>query len=211
MENNMTNGNLKQPHQPFDPTVRSEVLADRLDALLGQMAAPKTIHNALFAVEKMDGSFNWVGAIGDAHPCGALLHTDTPIYIASVTKLFIASTILKLHERNLIDLDQPILAYLPQALIAGLHRMNGVDYTDQITVRHLLGHSSGLPEYLEDKPKGGRTFVDRILEQDFAFTIEDILDVVREPAPTLPTATVSRTKKEGALLRYQLPAADRDH
>jgi D-alanyl-D-alanine carboxypeptidase len=196
MENNMTNGNLKQPHQPFDPTVRSEVLADRLDALLGQMAAPKTIHNALFAVEKMDLSFSWVGATGATGPAGTPLHTDTPIYIASVTKLFIASTILKLHERSLVDIDQPILAYLPQALIAGLHRMNGVDYTDQITVRHLLGHSSGLPEYLEDKPKGGRTFVDRILEQDFAFTIEDILDVVRDLPPHFPPQPLAAQKKK---------------
>lgn len=192
----MTTEHQKQPKQPIDPTFGSEALAGRLEALLGQMSAPKTIHNALFAVEKMDRSFSWVGATGDAHPGGAPLHTDSPIFIASVTKLFIASTILKLQERNLVDLDQPILAYLPQVSIGGLHRMNDVDYTDQLTVRHLLSHSSGLPDYLEDRLKGKRNFAERLIEQDFAFTIEDILDVVRELPPHFPPQPLAAQKKK---------------
>ena len=161
----------------------SDALADQFEAILHEMAAMKNIPNALIAVEKMDKSFSWLGATGDAQPDGTPLHVDTPIFIASVTKLYIASTVLKLHERKLIQIDQPMTAYLPESLIGGLHRLDGVDTTEQITLRHLLSHSSGLPEYLEDRPKGGRTFVEGILEEDFAFTIEDILDFVRDLPP----------------------------
>jgi D-alanyl-D-alanine carboxypeptidase len=196
LKQEMTTEQKNQLNQPIDPTFGSEALAEHLEALLWQMAAPKTIHNALFAVEKMDRSFSWVGATGAADPAGTPLHTDTPIYIASVTKLYIASTILKLHERNLIDIDQPILAYLPTKMIGGLHQMNGVDYTDQITVRHLLSHSSGLPDYLEDRLKGERNFAERLIEQDFAFTIEDILYIVRELTPHFPPQPLAAQKKK---------------
>jgi D-alanyl-D-alanine carboxypeptidase len=177
------------PNAPIhlqNSTKGREALDVRLEGLLQNMMSQKMIHSALVAVEKMDGSFRWVGTAGDAQPDGSPLLSDTPFFIASVTKLYIASTILKLQERGQVGLDQPISTYLPQTLIGGLHRLDGVDYTEQVTVRHLLGHSSGLPEYLEDKPQGGRTFVDRILEQDFAFTIEDILDVVRDLPPHFP-------------------------
>jgi len=182
----MKKTNHSEPIHSNNRAAGHEALDVRLESLLQEMMSQKMIHSALVAVEKMDGSFRWVGTAGDAQLDGSPLLPDTPIFIASVTKLYIASTILKLHERGQVGLDQPISTYLPQALIGGMHRLDGVDYTEQVTVRHLLGHSSGLPEYLEDKPKGGRTFVDRILEQDFVFTIEDILDAVRDLPPHFP-------------------------
>jgi len=174
----------------------SDALADQLEGILHEMASTKNIPNALMAVEKMDKSFSWVGATGDAQPDGTALHVDTPIFIASVTKLYIASTVLKLHERNLIQIDQPMSAYLPKSLISELHHLDGVDNTIQITVRHLLSHSSGLPEYLEDRPKGGHTFVERILDEDFTFTLEDILDFIRDLPPHFPPQPLDAPKQK---------------
>lgn len=51
------------------------------------------------------------------------MRADTPRWIASVTKLHIASSILKLYERGLIRLDASMSTYLPQTLIGGLHRL----------------------------------------------------------------------------------------
>lgn len=192
----MAKDNKENSAHTLNHRTGSEDLADQLEGILQEMSASKHIPNALMAVEKMDKSFSWVGATGDAQPDGTPLHVDTPIFIASVTKLYIASTVLKLHERKLIQIDQPITAYLPERLVGGLHRLDGVDNTEQITVRHLLSHSSGLPEYLEDKPKGGRTFVERILEEDFAFTIEDILDFVRDLPPHFPPQPLDAPKQK---------------
>lgn len=178
---------LKQLRDP-------EALDGILEGFLQQMIAQKMIFSALVAVEKMDGSFRWVGTAGDAQPDGTPLLADTPLFIASITKLYIASAVLKLHERGLVQLDKPISTYLPVALISGLHRLNGVDYTEQITLQHLLGHRSGLPEYLEDRPKGGANFVDRILKADFAFTIEDITAFVRELTPHFPPQPLDAPK-----------------
>jgi len=161
------------------PTMGSASLSGRLQELLHQLACSQSIHHAVVAVEKGDGSFRWSGAVGDAHPDGTPMRVDTPIWIASVTKLYIASSILKLVERGLIRLDAPMSTYLPQTLIGGLHRLGGVDYTEQITVHHLLGHLTGLPDYFDGRPKGGKTLIEQVIERDFAFTIADTLDTVR--------------------------------
>ena len=186
----------RKPINRSEVNIGPDALADHLEGILQEISAIKNIPNALMAVEKLDQSFCWVGATGDAQPDGSPLHVDSPIFIASVTKLYIASSVLKLCERNIVQLDQPISAYLPKSLISGLHRLNGVDFTEQITIQHLLSHTSGLPEYLEDRPKGGRTFVERILEEDFAFTIEDILDFIRDLPPHFPPQPLDVPKQK---------------
>ena len=155
---------LRPPHTDH-PAAGSVALAGRLQQLLQQLAAPRSIQHAVVAVEKGDGTFRWSGAVGDAHPDGTPMRADTPIWIASVTKLHIASSILKLQERGLMRLDAPMSTYLPQSLIGGLHRLGGIDYTEQITVHRLLGHLTGLPDCriagLHRHPPQGREDPDR--------------------------------------------------
>ncbi len=157
----------------------SQALAGRLQEFLQQLTASQSSRNAVVAIETGDGTFRWRGAVGDARPDGTPMAADTPIWIASVTKLYIASSILKLHERGLLRLDAAMSTYLPQTLIGGLHRLGGVDYTEQITVRHLLGHLTGLPDYFDGRPRGGKTLLEQVVAQDCAFTLEDMLDTVR--------------------------------
>lgn len=189
----MVKDNMKPVH---NPTASKEALVVHIQGLLQQIVAPKHIHNAVIAVETMDRSFRWVGAAGDAHPDGSPMLVDTPFCIASVTKLYIAGAILKLHERGLVRLDQPISTYLPQALIGGLHRLGGVDYTDHITLHHLLSHTSGLPDYFEDRPKGGRNLIERLMEQDFTFGIEDIVRLTRELPPHFPPQPLDEKRRK---------------
>ena len=175
----MARDNQVRPLDTNNPSVGSEALTGRLQDLLAQLIAPQSTTHAVAAVEKGDATFRWIGAVGDAHPDGTPMRPDTPIWIASVTKLYIASSVLKLHERDLIRLDAPMSTYLPQTLIGGLHLLGGVDYTEQITVHHLLGHLTGLPDYFDDGPSGGKTLIEQVIERDFAFTIDDTLDTVR--------------------------------
>jgi len=153
----------------------------KLDSLLNQLIEKKHIHHAIIAVESGDRSFRWVGAKGDAYPDGTPLHEDTPFFIASVTKLYIAAAVLKLYELKKIDLDQPMTDYLPQSLIEGLHIIDGTEYTGKITIRHLLSHATGLPDWLDDRPKGGKGILEQIdKEEDRLISIEDAIRFVRE-------------------------------
>ncbi|RAV28880.1 DUF819 family protein [Sinomicrobium soli] len=60
----------------------------------------------------------------------------TAMEIASVSKQFTAAAVMLLQQRQLLDINQPVQAYL------------GEDFPyPGITVRHLLTHTSGLPDY----------------------------------------------------------------
>ena len=57
----------------------------------------------------------------------------------SMTKIVTATTTMRLAERKLIDLDAPVLGYVP---VFG--RMRPSSRAEQVTPRHLLSHSAGL-------------------------------------------------------------------
>jgi CubicO group peptidase (beta-lactamase class C family) len=61
---------------------------------------------------------------------------DTIYDIASMSKLFTTIVVLQLVERGLVDLDAPVADYVPEFAAAG---------KEDVTVRMLLTHTSGLP------------------------------------------------------------------
>ena len=70
---------------------------------------------------------------------GDPVQTDTIFQVASITKQFTASLILKLVERGDLSIDTDIRSILPEL----------VERNRVVTVEHLLTHTSGLPNYLE--------------------------------------------------------------
>jgi len=58
--------------------------------------------------------------------------------IGSITKSFVAVMVLQLHQEGKIDLRKPILHYLPWLAMETLY--------GEVTVHHLLTHSSGMPD-----------------------------------------------------------------
>lgn len=121
------------------------------------------MRHAVLAVENGDRSLRWVGAGGTADGTSRQMTADTPYFIASVTKLHVATVVLRLVERGLIRMEESFGAYLPTEVSDRLHVLDGVDRSDEITVHHLLAHASGLADYLEDKPRKGPRYIDRLL------------------------------------------------
>ncbi len=66
--------------------------------------------------------------------------TDQLFEVGSITKSFVALTLLQLRDEGKLDLNRPILEYLPWLPIQTNY---GV-----VTVHHLLTHTSGLPDSL---------------------------------------------------------------
>lgn len=67
----------------------------------------------------------------------------THVRVASITKTFVAATLLQLVADGRLDLDGAVEKYLP-----GRIHGDGID-ANAITVRQLLRHQSGLPEYFD--------------------------------------------------------------
>ena len=69
-----------------------------------------------------------------------------PNYMASVGKLFTSTLISMLYEEGKLSFEDRISEYLDDDILDGLHVYKGDDYTDKIKVKHLLNHTSGLPD-----------------------------------------------------------------
>ncbi|MCZ2804395.1 serine hydrolase [Modestobacter sp. VKM Ac-2983] len=112
-------------------------LQGELDALVVDDGFP----GALAAVRGPGGRVHHLTAgVGDL-TTGEPVPVDGEVRIASNTKTFVATVVLQLVEEGLVDLEAPIETYLP-----GLVRGPGGD-GNAITVRQLLQHTSGLPDY----------------------------------------------------------------
>lgn len=65
--------------------------------------------------------------------------------VASLTKPVFSVGALQLVQQGLLELDRPLQAYLPQPYLSG------VDFLDEITARHTLTHTSGLPNWRDSQ------------------------------------------------------------
>lgn len=173
-----------------------DVSTQRLQELLRGLASRVPIRQAIVAVESGDQSFRWAGAAGEANRDGTQEPSDIPFFIASIDKLFNATIAMKLSEAGRLDLDATVSTLLPGTLTRELHVLDGTDYTERITVRHLLGHTSGLADWLEDSPKGGRSLIERVLDEgDLELGVEGMTALIRdELKPHFPPQDLSATR-----------------
>ncbi len=94
-------------------------------------------------------------------------------YIQSIAKTYMAVSILQLFEEGKLNLDEAFINYLPASLT------EGIPNSDRITLRMLLNHTSGIPEYNYDP-----TYVTRLLQNtERVFQPEEYLEYVRDKKP----------------------------
>lgn len=111
-----------------------ETLQSKLDAL--------TLAGAPGAVARLDeGPRHWTATAGVGDLTSpSPLPPGARFRVGSITKTFVATVVLQLVEEGRVTLDSAVSQWVPDLLPNG----------NEITVRHLLGHRSGLPEYLAD-------------------------------------------------------------
>ena len=161
----------------------NQAIQDKLESLVETtVKSDQQVRNCMLTVTTGTGDFYWSGAAGLANEKENIgITVNTPFYTASITKLFTAVLVMQLYEAGRIGLEDAIRDYLPDSLIDRIHVYKGVDYTDRIQVRHLLSHTSGIPDYYEKAPKGGQSFFERLLaEPDREWSVEDTIKLARD-------------------------------
>jgi D-alanyl-D-alanine carboxypeptidase len=83
---------------------------------------------------------------------------------ASVGKLMTSVLIFQAIEEDRLSLDAKIADYLHSDVLDDLYFYQGVDYRNQVTVRHLLAHTSGINDYFESKTIDGSVFIDEVIQ-----------------------------------------------
>lgn len=111
-------------------------------------------------------------AFGDS---SSAINSNTPFHVASTSKTFTSTSILQLASRGLLNLDDSLNMFWPDFPYGG------------ITIRNLLNHSSGLPDYAYFLPKYG-------WDRQVTVSNWDILNTIVSKNPPLDFKTGSRFK-----------------
>ncbi len=113
-----------------------------------------------------DGQVMWTGSSGRERDGRTALTPASPLVIGSVTKTFVAATILQLAEAGRLQLEDPVRRHLPE-----LRQLS-----PKITIAQLLDHTSGLADLFNDKTRTG-------LEEhpEHAWTADEVLGSLHDP------------------------------
>jgi D-alanyl-D-alanine carboxypeptidase len=93
----------------------------------------------------------WTGSSGTRSQGGHVVTTPRDRFrVASVTKLFVATVLLQLVEERRVTLTDKLADYVPDFPRA-----------DRITLRHLLSHTAGVPDYTQVEGYGQQLLENR--------------------------------------------------
>ncbi|MGB3311465.1 MAG: serine hydrolase domain-containing protein [Nodosilinea sp.] len=141
--------------------------SDRLEqirASVSQILADSALPGAAIAAY-IDGQLILETSIGDRDFQQTVpLPVDARFYIYSVTKTLIAAAVLHQVQSGRLDLDAPIQHYWPGFVVA-----------TPVTLRQILSHTSGLPDY------GGLPAYHQSVKESpgFPWSVQDYLNVAR--------------------------------
>lgn len=122
-------------HSSLDPD-----LTAHLDELVIKHRHDEQLPGLIAAMADARGRLQWSCAVGASELAPIRQPTvETAVRIGSISKTVTALAVVQLVERGLVDLDRPTSAYLTSYEVCG---PDGED----ITVRQLLNHTSGLRE-----------------------------------------------------------------
>ncbi|NEY31236.1 serine hydrolase, partial [Streptomyces sp. PRKS01-65] len=123
------------------PSPDRRTLQNRLDDLArahGVPGAQLAVHTGTQVISVHTGT-------ADA-ATGSAFTADTAVPLGSVTKLYTAAAVLLLADDGDLDLDEPAAAILPE-----------LRALPEVTIRHLLSHTAGLPSGPDSDTAAGLT------------------------------------------------------
>lgn len=122
----ITSGSVAGPLDPEALRVATEPVADAVRA--------GVLPGAVVAVADSSGVASVQVIVGPRTP---RLRVESIFFLASVTKPIVASAVLGLVDRGLIDLDEPVMRYIPEFAGPG---------KDRVTTRQVLTHTGGIAD-----------------------------------------------------------------
>ena len=140
----------------------------KIENIFEKLISSNKIQEGVLLIENSTGAFSFSREYKR--------NIDTPILIASATKLFTTTCIFALLQEGKIDLKDKITHYLKKEITAGLHIYNDKEYTSELTIEHLLLQTSGLPDFYTN---GACSIFSKVKKQDFFYSFEDELEWIK--------------------------------
>lgn len=140
----------------------------KLQEILNGAVDGRRVFGTAVSLQRGDGSGSFEAGSGNLTP-------STPFFIASTTKLFTTAIVLRLRQEGKLSLDDKLPRYFDEGELHGLHVFKGTEYSSSITVRHLLSHTSGLPDYFQQKSEGKQLMQELVGGADRSWRLQDVL------------------------------------
>lgn len=132
-------------------------------------AVADNMPGAMLAIRSVDGAL-WRGSSGQADlASGVAMDTCHLSRAGSVAKPFTAVLVMMLVEQGVVSLDDHLSDHLPKAVV------DGIANAQTATLRQVLAHTSGIPDYARLPAYSTSLFND----PTHALTMEENLDYVR--------------------------------
>ena len=156
---------------------READLPSKVNAYIANEMKSQSISGLALGIVK-DGHIVHLKGYGQADSSGEPVTTETPFIIGSNSKSFTAIAVLQLVEEGEIDLDAPVKRYIPEFQVtrkpfvkdsSSINGSQSEDVSSQVTVRHLLHQTSGLPSF-----PGNKTVSESYSEADALDKITEI-------------------------------------
>lgn len=142
----------------------------RLDRLAEKLSPDPRVSELQLRVTDRAGTLDH----GWASPGSRATHS-----IASSTKTFAAVLVLRRVAAGDLTLEQPLASILPRDDLLGLNRFGDVDHADDITVRDVLAHTSGIPNYYAAKTLDPASDLAAVTAADPGWSYPDALELAR--------------------------------
>lgn len=167
-----------------------------LESAVEKMTKKRNNFGAVLCVEQEDDDFSWTGAAGN-------VEKDDQFFITSVTKLYITAVVLMLKGDGRLQLKDRISDYLSEDIMKGVHVLDGVDHSGEITIKHLISNTSGIPDYFSGKQSNGKTVQTNLFNgYDEGWPLEKSLKMSKSQKPKFKPG--QRGKANYSDTNYQL-------
>lgn len=143
------------------------------DKIFQRTTKKDQIHEAVLLVENRRGDFSYIHEYGKKD-------IDTPLLMASITKLFTTSCILRLREQGKLSLEDKVSKYFQEETLHKLHLYKKKDYSNKLTLSHLLFQTSGLPDVFEE---GSHHTKKQALHKDLQFNFNEMITMTKNLKP----------------------------
>lgn len=118
------------------------------DFLAAHRAAGIDMPGVVMHVEAPTAGVRWTGTAGVFERGGAPLEPHHCVRIASITKTYVAASVLRLADAGSLSVHDPVVEHLADHVVDTVHRLS--PHADTISIEHLLRHTSGIYDFGTD-------------------------------------------------------------
>src|SRR5580658_6478 len=142
----------------------AQTIQERLDSLFNAVKNDNRMHFSGTVLVADHGKIVYKNSAGYADIAKKILNSDTTRFsLASLSKVFTCIAVMQLKDKGKLRLEDKLTKYLPD-----------FPYPD-ISIRELMSHTSGLPDFIDLFPPGGAT----------TLTNSDIIPALRNSGKTV--------------------------